>query len=88
MHGLERLDIVRHLATPAHVKTRRGNSVTKKPSAAGHKQSGLSPPFPAVQGLPCDSDTCSEVAFHRGEESANPKRGRRQEFSEKISENS
>jgi hypothetical protein len=60
MHGLERLDIVRHLATPAHVKARRGNSGTSNPSAAGRKQDGFNPPFPAVQGLPRDSDTVLE----------------------------
>lgn len=45
-YGLERLDIVRHLATPAHVKTRNGH-----PPASGLHQDGLHPSFPAVQGI-------------------------------------
>ena len=46
--GLERLDIVRHSVTPAHVKTRR---VHNSCSLWVH-QGELNPPFPAVQGTP------------------------------------
>ena len=48
--GLERLDQVRHLATPALVKTSPAEAVLAH-------QDGLDPPFPAVQGyaLPKES---------------------------------
>ncbi|OXS27750.1 MAG: hypothetical protein BCS36_13120 [Desulfovibrio sp. MES5] len=50
--GLERLDIVRHLVTPAHVKTCR---VRFEPFQV--QQGRLNLPFPAVQGIPIE-DTC------------------------------
>ena len=52
--GLERLDQVRHLATPALVKTSPAEAVLAH-------QDGLDPPFPAVQGyaLPKESNVVS-----------------------------
>ena len=56
--GLERLDQVRHLATPALVKTSPAEAVLAH-------QDGLDPPFPAVQGyaLPKESKSIPLLAI-------------------------
>ena len=55
--GLERLDIVRHSVTPAHVKTRCNRAIRSHWVHQGE----LNPPFPAVQGTPI------KIASYRAE---------------------
>lgn len=66
--GLERLDIVRHSVTPAHVKTRRGHETMPLPSATGQAQ----------PVLPCRPGNASVHKIHWGEGFLSQLRARRQ----------